>query len=466
MAKNHRLKEIIQSTFVGLLIVICLISNLSCKKLLDAKPSFDITTPSTPQDLQALLDNSLTMNSRTPGYDEASADDYFLTPENFAILNLRAQDAYLWKSNINEFANDWSKAAEVIYNSNICLEAIETIDRNGADVSQLNNIKGSALFFRAMSWLKLLWTHAQAYNPHSSNSNMGIILRQGSDFNVPSTRASVEECYRKLISDLNIAAPLLPDNPQHVLRPSKAAAYALMARAYLSMSDYTNALLNANRCLNIKSNLIDYNTIDMVTNAPFQSYNPEVIFHSDISAYSYFNISPLYASVDSGLYQNYDPNDLRKSIYFARSGKYQMFKGTYLSRALGSNALFTGIATDEVILIKAECLARANQTEEAMTALNTLLKKRWKNTVPYIPLTAADKEEALSIILKERRKELLLRGLRWVDIKRLNLDGANIILKRKLNGEEYTLQPNAEKFALPLPNDIVMLSGVSQNPGW
>jgi hypothetical protein len=52
--------------------------------------------------------------------------------------------------------------------------------------------------------------------------------------------------------------------------------------------------------------------------------------------------------------------------------------------------------------------------------------------VPYIPITAGSSDEASQLILQERRKELLFRGLRWIDIKRLNKEGAGIVLKRKV----------------------------------
>ncbi|SEM08104.1 hypothetical protein SAMN05216436_101351 [bacterium A37T11] len=57
-----------------------------------------------------------------------------------------------------------------------------------------------------------------------------------------------------------------------------------------------------------------------------------------------------------------------------------------------------------------------------------------------------------------------MRGLRWMDIKRLNKEGANITLTRNLNGQIYTLPPNDPRFALPIPEDVIDLSGMQQNP--
>ncbi|HEY0177744.1 MAG TPA: RagB/SusD family nutrient uptake outer membrane protein, partial [Pedobacter sp.] len=69
----------------------------------------------------------------------------------------------------------------------------------------------------------------------------------------------------------------------------------------------------------------------------------------------------------------------------------------------------------------------------------------------------------LRIVLQERRKELIMRGIRWMDIKRLNKEGANITLTRKLNGNVYTLPANDLRFALPIPDDVIAFSGMKQN---
>ncbi len=50
-----------------------------------------------------------------------------------------------------------------------------------------------------------------------------------------------------------------------------------------------------------------------------------------------------------------------------------------------------------------------------------------------------------------------------MDIKRLNKEGKNISLKRKVNNVEHILLPNASYYALPLPSDIINSSGIEQN---
>ncbi|RYF12213.1 MAG: RagB/SusD family nutrient uptake outer membrane protein, partial [Flavobacteriales bacterium] len=100
--------------------------------------------------------------------------------------------------------------------------------------------------------------------------------------------------------------------------------------------------------------------------------------------------------------------------------------------------------------------------DNALSALNSLLIKRFK-TNTFIPYVAATANDALQMVLQERRKELVYRGLRWTDVRRLNKLGANITMKREINGETYQLKPNELKFALAIPADIINMTGMVQN---
>ncbi len=71
-----------------------------------------------------------------------------------------------------------------------------------------------------------------------------------------------------------------------------------------------------------------------------------------------------------------------------------------------------------------------------------------------MPKAAQDNNEALGIVLLERRKELLMRGIRLSDIKRLNLEGTAIKMVRMIEGERVELSPNSSKLILNTPTDL------------
>ena len=454
-----------QPTVILIVLLPLLIYTIACKKFLSEKPDSKLAVPTSLPHLQALLDFSTRMNlQRTPNFGEASSDDYFLLEATYASFPEENQQIYTWSRKEYLFQNDWSIGYEPVYNSNYCLELLETIPVTSANDAQWKNVKGSALFYRSYYFLNLMWVYAKAHDESSAGTDYGIVLRLSSDFNIPSLRSSVQDCYDRIIQDAKQAATYLPDHPLHTMRPSKAAAYGLLAKTYLSMRVYDSAFKYANLCLQLKNELIDFNgdvdiNGDISSAVPFKRFNKETIFYTEMNT-TYFINDPYYARVDTALYAAYDSNDLRKIAYYTPNNGYYEFKGNYTGDEF---IYFTGIATDEVYLIRSECHARAGRIIEAMDDLNTLMIKRWNNTVPYPPFTAVDKADAIMKIVAERRKELHGRGLRWMDIKRLNKEGANITLKRIINGQAYILPPNSNYYALPLPADIIKLTGIPQN---
>ena len=434
---------------------------LSCKKYLDEKSDKSLITPNTLADLQALLDNNYIMNVNTSGFGETCADDYFMLPADYNTEDGNSQKAYTWSLKKYDNGGDWASEYDVIFNANYCLDELKQINKTSANISEWNEIKGSALFYRSYYFLNLLWDYGKAYDQDSSKKDLGIVLRLSSDNTIPSVRATVVDCYNQIMKDLNEAAVLLPDKAVHPMRPSKASSYGALARTYLSMRMYDSAYKYSNETLKIQSDLLDYNgsDLDPTSYVPFQPFNKEIIFYSTQSG-NFDSKTFLVASIDTNLIASYDSNDLRLSVYFfPYIASYYSFKGNY-SAALFPN--YSGISTDEMILIRAECEARKGEVSDAMNDLNALLEKRYQ-TSTFTPLVINDQKEALSRILLERRKELVMRGLRWIDIKRLNKEGDQITLVRKIGNQTYTLLPNSDYYALPIPDDIIRITGMKQN---
>lgn len=432
----------------------------ACTKYLDTKPDYSQSTPTTLSDLQAILDDAEYMNKRSPDMAEAPADDYFLSVDSYNSIDETSKKIYTWDLTEYTFPNDWASLYTQVYNANLCLENLQKIERTNANGREWDNVKGAALFFRAYAFLTLTWTFSKAYDSNSAQSDYGIALRTSSDFNAPSVRATVEDSYQQIIRDLKEAQPYLPGLQPIPLRPSKAAVYGALARTYLSMRIYDSAFTYANAALQLNAQLLDYNSVDITATPPFAKYNEEVIFHSVIGQHTLSTAHPYYARIDSILYSSYNQNDLRQEAFFSTEQDGVRFKGMYNN---DQYLPFTGIATDEMFLVRAECEARFNKTSDALNDLNTLLEKRF-TTGTYAPITISGTTEIIDTILAERRKELVMRTLRWIDIKRLNKEGRDITPTRVINGQRFTLQPNDNRYAIPLPIDIIRLTGMPQNP--
>lgn len=442
-------------------ITIVLLLMVSCNKYLDVKSNGSFVVPNDLESLQKILDASSYINNNICAMGEAASDNYFLTESNFKSLSEHWRKFYLWDNDEYTFGNDWNRAYLTIYNCNIVLDQLKKIKRKPDNELLYDQVKGTALFFRASHYLSLIWTFSKAYNSATAQDDLGIVLRSSSDLNEKSYRASVQQCYDRILADLIEAEQLLPVKTLHVMRPGKRSAYGMLARAFLSMRRYDEALKYADLFFKQNKSLLDFNNqmqVDLTKQYPFVQFNDETDLYLEMSPNGL--IGQNVSSVDTVLYSSYHQDDLRKEAFFKNLSKeYLSFVGSYSA----GTTFFAGLATDEMLLTRSECLARNGRVEEAIGDLNDLLQTRFRSG-KYSPVVLDDPKIALDLILTERRKELIFRGLRWIDIKRLNLEGANISIKRRVEGKDYVLGPNDNRFALPLPMDIIAQTGMPQNP--
>lgn len=456
--------------------IFCLNVLASCMKsdFLSEKPDQALIVPEKLSDFQALIDNDLILNGRgsgggvNPAFGEAASDDYYVVDDDwYNTLPEGWKNLYTWKDHIyNENFYEWSYQYRAVLTANTVLDGIDKINISPGETNVYNSIKASALFFRSEMFYQLGEIFGPPFDNETADTDLSIVLRLTSDINESVRRSTVREVYDKVINDLMIAKDLLPEVTAVKTRPSRAAALAMLARVYLSMGNYDSALAYSNASLQISNNLLDYNDYLPVseTDFPFDQYNKEVVFHSCLNT-TYNNLFFRgIARIDTNLLATYSPNDLRLQLFYRNELVGKSYKGSYDK----SKALWGGIATDELYLIRAECYARKGLTLEAMTDLNNLLRTRWikiGGMSTYIDQTAADSQDALAKILLERRKELIFRGLRWIDLRRLNKEGANITIKRKVNGQIVSLSPNSLQYTFLIPPDVISANpGMPQNP--
>lgn len=443
-----------------LLFILFLFGCVACSEsFLDIKPDKKLVVPSTLDDLQALLDYFEVHNANMPGMGELSSDDYYILYDRWNTLSSRyMKNGYVWAKEIWEGSTsiDWNNRYQQIFYANYVLEGLGKTNRTD-NPGDYDRLKGTALFYRAHAYYQLSQEFCAPYDKSASNDGYGLPLRLTSDLNVHVDRATVKETYERIVTDLLESLDLLPENDLYKTRPVKAATSTLLSRVYLTMQDYDKALTYAETALGTNYKLIDFNKLKTSVAYPMERFNSEVIFHSQMTQYTPLSSSRLI--MDSTLFRSYAGNDLRKAAWFKSvSGNYT-FKGSYC----GSLQIFNGLAVDECYLTKAECLARNGSVTEAINTLNKLLITRYK-TGSYTPFSVTDQKEALAIILKERRKELLFRGIRWTDLRRQNLDASTATtIYRKLNGTVYKLEPNSPNYILPIADDVIQLSNIPQN---
>ena len=438
-----------------------LIVSASCTKQSHLNQPVDqaLQVLATIEDARALLDNT-TIMKETPALGELSADDFYVTAGGY--IDPVELNAYLWMPDIfmkQRLAGDWFLPYKQIYYANSILATLQKL--TGGSQEQLNQVKGTCLFTRGYAFYNVALEFASLYDRDIENEP-GIPLPVTPDPEAHYARASIKETYDQILKDIQEAVKLLPGevDPGRKNRPSVPAAYALLARIYLSMGNFTAAKFVADSCLDRYGHLMDYNKLNAAASHPFPPNNEEVLYQSNLLSTTYlFYHSSFF--VDSTLYDSYSNQDLRKELFFTTDAAAGLPVPEY--NYSGNATKFSGLATDEVLLIRAECHARLGNKESAMQDMTILLTHRWKNHAYPRPVINTA-QEALDLVLTERRKELVFRGLRWIDIRRLNKIDPTRTLKRWWSNTMYTLPPGNKRYVLPIPPDVIEVNNrIKQN---
>ncbi|SEM33386.1 SusD family protein [bacterium A37T11] len=446
-----------------LLLVLAIVFNGCEKDWLNAKRDLNAIVPTSLADMRAVLNNatSPSMADDYAGMQQSAAGEQQVTDAVFNFGAPSERNNYIWNSNIyddnSKPVSEWDDSYRQVLNANVILEGVAKINRIPDNATEWDDVKGGALFFRAKAFYNLLQVFAAPYQAETASGKLGIPLRLGPDPGIPTTRASLSESYEQVLGDLKKAVPLLRVQPALKTDASRPAAYALLARCYLSMREYEKAGLYADSALQLFPTLMDYREVTAAADNiyPFAEMNAETILFSVLTPLSIFDANSLNSVVPE-LLNLYTESDKRRSLFFRYTGG---FRGSYTGNALP----FSGLASDEVYLIKAEGEARQGLNEEALVTLNHLLKYRYTSE-GFVPYNIENTPDVLSLILVERRKELAFRGRRWNDLRRLNQEPAHAVtLSRQVKGQTYTLPPNDPRYTFPIPPYIIQLTGITQN---
>ncbi len=434
---------------------------LSCQDYLDYKPNIKMAVPSTLEDAELLLNNYSEMNMGYPNQGEIASDDYFLSYDNWlSVSEIDDRNLYCWNNEPLTNAMPWQSTYKVVYIANQVIQVLDKVDPK-VNAQKWRQLNGAAHFFRAFAFHQLLSVHTMPYKRGSAPAELGIPIRLTPNIDEISSRASQAASYEQVILDLKLAVSNLPAHTAGKGMPNKNAAFANLARVYLDMQEYELAYRYADSALQENAVLWDFNDLDMDADLPFIRFGKEVIFPATAQFSDAFG--EFYCYMDSTLVNSYQQNDLRKKLFFKPSPSdpnYYTFKGSY-DNSYGSP--FVGLTTSELYLIRAECAARTGRIDIANADMNALLVTRWvKGT--YKTIDEPDPATLLTYILEERRKEMVFRGLRWTDLKRLNLEPKfETTLTRNLNGTLYQLQPNSLSYGILLPLTATNVGGLVQN---
>lgn len=354
----------------------------------------------------------------------------------------------------SETDNDWNAIYNGIYTFNTVIKDVKN-SKNGTE-SAKDILLGETLVHRSFSYFMLVNLYGKQYDPATASQDPAVPLLLEPKLFVDLTRTSVQTVYNQIIADTKRAIPLLPIIQEINFRPNKASAYALLSKTYLFMRDFSNALLYADSTLLLSSELYDYNI--STRGYPSQYNNKQVLLRKTMR--QVVNVLQLSESLLSLL----GTKDLRFAVSVRPGTSFSpSFTGSgYWSpnRYNGNpDHPAVGLTVNETWLIKAECLARTGQRDEALKILNDFRKFRF-NAADYTVLSAGSKDDALRLVINERRLEFFGTGLRWFDQRRLDKDPLFAqTYTRVFDNVTYTLAPGSNKFVFPFSQ-----LAISQNP--
>jgi len=451
------------------ILLLALIALSGCQKFLDAKPKGK-SIPTYIKDYEELASNP-SYASNSNALLERLSDNIYLTDARIAgSLTQNTTKAYQWMPELfikTETDGGWDPMYNNIYNANIIIEDVQKLT-DGTE-QQRKEVLGDAFFNRAFAYWNLVNLYAKDYDANTASTDLGVPLVTVGDLEAKPTRATVAAVYELILQDLLKAKDQLPDVAKNVYRNNKTTAFAMLARVYQSMDNYPEAKKYANMVLQLKSTLFDYNGLSFkdplkpfagINNRPVEYLNSEMISYKMTgfgSILTNCSISPDFLSV-------LGTKDLRYVFNFTnldRLGKpitdpYPL----YINADLNYN-----IAVPEMMLISAEAEARAGQITPALKFLNDIRKKRFK-PADYADLTAATADEALKLVIDERRRELFGKGLRWFDMRRLDSDSRfRKTYTRANTAATYKLEAGSNIFVQQIPGKVMLLNpGILPNP--
>ena len=442
----------------------------ACDSYLDIKPKGE-RIPETVADYRSMISNP-TVQKIGETYPIYLSDDCYLpdVAMNSGTPGLNTITPYLKrlytfdKQVFGDGEDDtfWFSAYSRVFTNNVVIR--EVMDATEGTTEEKKAIYGEALANRALEYLYLVNGYAKHYNEATADTDPGVPLLLNADISQTNlTRASVKSVYQQILTDLKQAENKLPEKiSTNAFHASKDAARGLLARVYLYMGNYAEALKVANEVIakhDVLLNLTQYAVVKpngMIgrTNVPDADANPESIF---IKYAPYiFGVSSKVFPSDS-LLKMYSDMDMRKLLFMP-----DKYRGNQLLHPIWAPFVRanTAVSTPELFLIAAECEARVGNLERAMSLVNKLRDHRIK-TNTHVVLT--DKDQVLNFVLEERRRELVFNGFtRLIDLKRLNLDPRfATTVKHVGETETWVLPPNDARYVLPIPQRVMRFNANS-----
>jgi hypothetical protein len=445
--------------------VALLLAAAGCDKVLQ-------TDPTTQVPADRLITDAVTAQAALNGAYNALQDASYYGLDLEMLGDLPADNA-TWSGTF-QFLNDigtntiqadnaeitafWTQLYKQIDRDNVILDRVANVA--GIPDATRNSVNGQAYFLRALGYHNLVKFWGAVPTPL-------VPVTSPADATTY-TRTPVDQVYAQILSDLDKAATLITNttntravtvNAIRAIRSRVLFYRASIAGNPNPAADYQAALDAANLVLAGRDTLVeDYaklftpegtNTTEDIFRVVYNTTLP-----NSLSNY-YLQVGRHELTPTTDLNAAYPTGDLRKAWNIGPSGNTTRPLDGRKFRARPGTEHVHVIRLAELVLIKADVLARQNNLAAAVNEYN---KVRIRAGLPkhVLGVDVTTQADVLAAIDRERRLELAFEGDRWPD---LNRQGRAIAVKG-LAGK-----PGQALFPIPL-RDIRTSPGLTQNPGY
>lgn len=331
-----------------------------------------------------------------------------------SFFSWRDLTSKIWDPTNGEINAIWAASYNNINRANNIITQVDGIDMAQ---SLKDQYKGEALFVRALNHFYLA----------NYFGDVPLVLRATSapiDESYFVARDPKATVYAGVLKDLTDAIALLPvsytsnNNTRH--RATRGAAQALLARLYLYTGDYPNAETAA-------TTVIGNSTYALV---PFENQvaskgTTEAIFELFFDANNQNPVTFWYGRNNGGRYEfgatdnlwnAYSAGDLRRAASIREEAPEVFVNFKYRDNTTGTDGVHV-LRLAEMYLIRAEARVRASNFVGAAADLQ-VIRRRAFNDQTLVVVLPPNIEQAIDVILAERRLEFAFEGHRWHDMVR------------------------------------------------
>ena len=363
-------------------------------------------------------------------------------------------------------------------------------------------VRSEALLTRAYGHFMLVNLFAKHYDSQRASSDLGVpyVDTPETVFIKTYKRNTVREVYDRIEEDMIMGIELVDDGffaNSGKYHFNRNAALAFASRFYLFKGEYekcieysnmlfgsdpspfirdltSNDFLNASSSIDgyaqlytspdLPGNLLLIRKVSLVQRPDF-GHGPTNILYRDI-----FSANPFPGTTD----ERENPA-LIKGENAVFPVRYQsLFQRSSLNSSVGTPYhIHIGFRGEEVLFNRMESYVELNRIDDAIDDLQILFDRRFSGQL--IVLTMELIREAFGVgnnpfisdkfvmdiyIQLERRKEFIVQGLRWFDIKRFELE----VEHNLVDGSIITLDDKDRRKVLQIPSSAIEVGELQPNP--